>query len=386
MDDISLQLRRWSGALADSTPVTSIDELEASLATTPGNRSRQRLLAAAASVVVVAAGITAIAVLGGDDDPAPATPTDTATPESSTTAPPAAPTPAERLAGFPSAPTAVAPVEEIPLLLPTAPMPGDGPPAAYGATATPIGGGFHQVFADAGRDVVITLRTVVTGPIDEFDPNLEQIPEDARPLIPGAALDRATARPVDVDGWDAAYHSGEGGEVALWAAAPDGWVHMSATGLNESEVETIVRDMRRRGPDQPGWDLPRSGELVEIAGAWEFSTSQRRLVWFEDDQIVAEMWSAPGLTFLVASALGDGFEQVEINGAEGWYSSRDDRSYAVWSPDGINLVLLAVTGDQADALDVARGVVEASQADYDAMTTTAWPDGFWDQDLPPTLF
>lgn len=375
MDDISIQLRRWSTALADSAPITPIDEVESGPPTTPGGRSRTRVLAAAASVVVVGAGITAIAVFGSDNDPAPTSPTEVTTPESSTTTPsststtsttaPPAP-PVDRLAGWPARPSERLPVDAVPLLAPTVSIPHAQLPVR--GAIEPVGNSliaptFTQVFANEERDALIRLQTQPNG--------VETTPPSMR---------RATT----IDGWDSAFQARDCTTCPVHLVANDsgGWVRLIGTGLDEAEAETIVQHMRGREPGVPGWDLPPGSDLVEISAGWNDNDPERHLIWYvpwaTSWRPVAEMYSSAGLADLVGTSLGTEFERVDINGVEGWYRLMFTSGTVVWSPDGVTTVVLRVSDAGIDALTLARSFIEVDEATYNSMTTTERPEGLGD--------
>jgi hypothetical protein len=278
-----------------------------------------------------------------------------------TTAPTTHPVPfttpiTDRLESWPSAPTETPSVDDIPRLLATAPMASFGVPVRTedegSSSAT-----FTQVFADADRDILLSLHTSPA--------RVDLTPADQR-------------QPVPIEGWDDAYFT-EGSGLRLVASDPSGFVILTGIGITPDEAVSTVAAMQRRTSGTPGWDLPtQAASLVEITGAWNGATAQRTLTWFDGDRVVAQMLTSPGHTDLISQALGAEFERVDVNGAIGWLNASDDRRAIVWSPEGTTFVVLGVVDPRIDPLTVARSVIEFSSSDYESATTTALPLGVGD--------
>jgi hypothetical protein len=244
--------------------------------------NNRRWLAVAASILVAAGGIVAIANLDSDDPgrigpathptstdtdttaattpsttspssepavaraPASSTPTTTTVPTTTTTAPAATSNPEDRLASWPAAPVGPFPANDIPRLLPTVSITPAGTPVRAqvdGGSASL--GTFTQVFANAERDILLTLQTHPNG--------IDLTPTEMR-------------LPVTIDGWDDAF--GTIRALRLVASDPSGYVRLSGTGIDQDEAVAIIATMQRRPDDIPGWDLaPQFEDLAEINGA-----------------------------------------------------------------------------------------------------------------------
>ena len=378
MPDLTEQLRTWSNSLAESVDPTGLEQVKS---TPLDNHSNRRWLAAAASVVVIAVGLFAVATLGNGeaDQTSPATnppltdatasttaevPAGTSPPttpsttgSSTTTATSTLPNPTDRLAAWPAAPSAPTPADDIPRLLPTAPISPSGTPVRGqydgGSSAPPT---FTQVFADAERNVLITLQT---------QPNsIESTPAEMR-------------QPLTIEGWDDAFATA--GDLRLVASDPSGFVRLTGSGLDNDEAAAIIASMQRRTDGSPGWDLsPEHAGLVEINGAWSDSAGQRFVTWFDGNRVVAQMLSSPAHTDLISQALGSEFEQVDVNGVAAWFNADEYRRSIVWSPDGTTIVVLGVADERIDPLAVAVSVTEFGVEDYETRTTTEFPSGLGD--------
>lgn len=389
MRDVSEQLREWSSALAQTVEPTTLEDIASPTAPSGGFDSRRWIAAVAASALVIGAGVVAITAMGNEgsdqigpvlDPPqtdidgttastqpsttqssgpavVPVTPStiqSTTTSSSSTTAEPT--NPEDRLEGWPSAPTAPTPVDDIPAFLPTATIASAGTPVraqADGGSAAPPT--FTQVFADADQNVLLTIQT---------QPNsIESTPGELR-------------QPITIDGWDDAFTSSDG--LRLVASDPGGFVRLTGTGLDVEQAAAIVRSMQRRPDGVPGWDLAPGFDLVEINGAWNDSAGQRFVTWFEGDRVVAQMLASPAHTDLIDQALAPAFERVDVNGMDGWLSTSGGRRSIVWSPDGSTIVVLGVADDRIDPVAIAESVKEFDSGEYAAMTTTEVPAGVGD--------
>lgn len=266
------------------------------------------------------------------------------------------PEPGDRLASWPDAPTDPTPAEDIALLLPTTPIASAGTPVrarVEGASAAPAT--FTQVFADADRDILLTLQT---------QPNsIESTPPEMRV-------------PLTIGGWDDAFATD--GDLRVVASDPGGFVRLSGTGMGDEEAVSIITSMQRRPGGVAGWDLSPDSGLFEITGAWNDSAGQRVVTWFDGDRVVAQMLTSPGLTDLIAPALGRSFERVDVNGTAGWLNTDDARRAIVWSPDGTTMAVLGVADDRIDPLTVAASVTDVDVADYESRTTTETPVGVGD--------
>ncbi len=322
-----------------STPVTSTSTVTAPATSEPApTTAEQTTTAAPATTTIVEE------------------PTTTASP-ATTTVPTAGPAFEDRLAAWPSPPVAPSSVDDIPRFLPTASIAPAGVPVRAGA----VGGSaaqatFTQVFADADRDILLTLQSQPTG--------IDATPSEMR-------------RPVTIDGWDDAYDS-DGG-LRLVAVDPSGLVRLAGTGIDTDQAVSIITTMQRRSAGIPGWELSTEFDgLVEINGAWNDSAGQRFVTWFDGDRVVAQMLTSPAHTDLIGQALGPAFEQVDVNGAVGWLNANDGRRFIVWSPDGTTVVVLGVADERVDPLAVARTMTELSVADYESATTIEIPAGVGD--------
>lgn len=383
MPDLSDQLRDWAQSLADSVDPVDIDNVKSPVTAPidgPGNR---RWLAAAASIIVIAAATFAVATLPSDQPdqiipatkpelvgatvPTATTATDTspfsnpdAVPQRSTSpaaTEPLAPTvptttvPEDRLAAWPPPPVPI-PVDDIPHLLPTTEVAPGGAPVrgqTGGDIAAPAT--FTQVFADADRDILLTLQTQPGG--------VESTPAEMR-------------QPIAIDGWDDAFLTA--GPLRLVASDPGGFVTLTGSGINGDQAAALVASMERRPRGAPGWDLAGAfGDLIEINGAWNDSAGQRSVTWFDGDSIVAQMLTSPAHTDLISQALMPTFEQVDVNGTTGWLHPNDARRSIVWSPDGNTIVVLAVVDDRIDPLAIARSVTELTATEYESSTTAQVP-------------
>ncbi len=351
----------------------------------------RRWLAVAASVLVIGAGIFAVATLGNDDPeqistatnpaptevdsttattqpatsptsdpdvvPAPQSTTPTTTDSPTTTAAPPPMNPEDRLEAWPAAPAAPDPVDDIPRLLPTAPITMAGTPlraqADGGSAAAPT---FTQVFADAERDVLITLQT---------QPNsIESTPAEFR-------------QPLTIAGWDDAFATDS--SLRVVASDPSGFVRLMGTGIDNEQAAEIIASMQRRPDGIPGWDLaPSNTGLVEINGAWNDSAGQRFVTWFDGDRVVAQMLTSPAHSDLINQALTPAFDSVDVNGVDGWLNPNDTRRSIVWSPDGTNIVVLGVADARIDPLVLALSVTELNAAEFESRTTTEIPAGIGD--------
>ncbi len=388
MHDVPEQLREWSKTLANAVDPTEIDRIKSPMSSPRTVDSNRRWLAVAASVLVVAVGIFAVATLGSDDadrmspatnpprtdvttatdppttsptsdpDVAPVTSSDTPTTTNApTTTPTTTTNPEDRLAAWPSAPATPTPVDDIALLLPMEPITPAGSPVraeADGGSAAPAT--FTQIFADADRDILLTLQTQPNG-IESTPPELRQ--------------------PVPIDGWDDAFATE--GSLRLVASDPSGFIRLTGTGLDNEEAVAIIASMQRRPNGTPGWDLgPGSEGLAEVNGAWNDSAGQRFVTWFDGDRVVAQMLTSPAHTDLIAQALSPTFESVDVNGAAGWLTTNGDRRSIVWSPDGTTIVVLGVADDGIDPLTIAASVSELDVVVYESRTTTEVPAGVGD--------
>lgn len=396
MRDISDQLREWSNSLAESVDPVELDRTRSLQATSTEPATKPRWLAIAASIVLVVGGVVAIGLPRNrdSDDITPATtpsnPTDvpettpettpetSATPSPTTTdavvAPPqqsttsttdasttstATPQPADRLSSWPAPSDQLIQVDDIPALLPGAQLPSAGLPVRAqtegGSAAQPT---FTQVFADAGRSILLTLQTT---------PNsVETTPDQMR-------------QPTTIEGWDDAFFTD--GSLRLVASDPSGYVRLTGTGLDDEQAAALIASMQRRPDGSPGWNLPAESGLVEINGAWNDSAGQRVVTWFDGTRVIAQMLISPSHTDLIAEALGPDFdplEQVDVNGHVGWMNATPGRRSVVWSPDGTNIVVLGIADDRLDPLTVASSVTTVDIADYEARTTTEVPAGLGD--------
>lgn len=374
MPDISDQLRNWSKRLADATPAADIETITSPSTTTDASTSGRRWLAVAASVIVVTGGILAIAVLRDKDSgpglPAtntapidtnnsPATPTSPPITEPvspSSSVPGAAATPDDRFEAWPAKPTDLVPIDDVPRFLPAMQIPVAGIPVraeSGGGSAAPAT--FSQVFADAERDIVITLQTRPVGS--------DSTPAELR-------------QPVAIEGWDDSYTTRD--DLPVVASDVSGFVRLTGTGIGLDEAVSIIETMRRRPDGIPGWDLSDlHGDLLEINGAWIDSAAQRLVTWFDGDRVVAQMVTSPSYTQF-ANMLGNSFDKVDASGADGWLNSTDRRRTIVWSPDGTTIAVLAVVDDSIDPLATAQSVDEFGVAEYESLTTTEIPAGVGD--------
>jgi hypothetical protein len=292
-------------------------------------------------------------------EPAPtiiAEPTTTAAP-ATTTFPATAPSFADRLASWSSAPRGPAPVDDIPRFLPTASIAPAGVPvradAEGGSSAQAT---YTQVFADADRDILLTLQSQPGG--------IDVTPSEMR-------------QPVTIDGWDDAYRT-DGG-LRLVALDLSGVVRLAGTGIDMDQAVSMIETMQRRAAGTPGWDLSiEFVGLVEINGAWNDSAGQRFVTWFDGDRVVAQMLLSPAHTDVITQALGPAFEQVDVNGAQGWLNENTGRRALVWSPDGTTIVVLGIADERIDPLAVARSTTALIAADYESATTTEIPSGVGD--------
>ena len=264
--------------------------------------------------------------------------------------------PEDRLASWPAAPAGPTPVDDIPYLFPTAPI----APAGTPVRAQFDGGGpapaiFAQVFADADRDIVLTLQTQPNG--------LDATPDEMR-------------QPLTIDGWDDAFATT--GALLVVASDPSGFVLLTGTGIDNDQGASIIESMKRRPDGIAGWDLSPDTGLIEINAAWNESSGQRSVTWFDRNRVVAQMLTSPAHTNLISQTLGPIFERVDVNGTTGWLNGDGPRRSIVWSPDGTTIVVLGVVDDRIDPLTVAASVTELSGPDYDSRTTTEVPAGVGD--------
>ena len=391
MPEITDQLRDWSKALARAVDPADIERIKSPMTSTDTPNTNRRWLAVAASVLVIGAGMFAVATLGSSDSdqidtatdplltevegttatttpatsptsdpdvvPTPQTTTPTTTDSPTITAAPTPVNPEDRLEAWPPAPAAPAPVDDIPRLLPTAPLTTAGTPvraqADGGSAAAPT---FTQVFADAERDILLTLQT---------QPNsIESTPAEFR-------------QPLTIDGWDDAFATDA--SLRVVASDPSGFVRLSGTGINNEQAAEIIASMQRRPDGVPGWDLaPDNAGLVEINGAWNDSAGQRFITWFDGTRVVAQMLTSPAHTDLISQALTPAFDSVDVNGVDGWLNSDDTRRSIVWSPDGTNIVVLGVADSSIDPVALASSVIELDAAEFESRTTTENPAGLGD--------
>ncbi len=387
MHDPTDQLREWSKALAQDLEPTDIERIKSRMTLTDTANNR-RWLAVAASVLVIGVGLVAVATLGNGDanqvstatipvttdvdtttepatsptsdpevvqSPPSTSPTTTDSPE--TTDGPTPVNPEDRLEAWPAAPAAPAPVEDIPRFLPTAPIAVAGTPVSAqadgGSAAAPT---YTQIFADADRNILLTLQT---------QPNsIESTPAEVRQAL-------------TIAGWDDAFATE--GSVRVVASDPSGFVRLTGTGVDNEQAAEIIASMQRRPDGLPGWSLsPGNAGLVEINGAWNDSAGQRFVTWFDGDRVVAQMLTSPAHTDLINQALAPAFDSVDVNGGDGWLNPNDSRRSIVWSPDGINIVVLGVVDSRIDPLDLAASVTELDAADFESRTTTEIPAGVGD--------
>ena len=394
MHDPTDQLREWSKALAQALEPADIERTKSPMTLNNTANNNRRWLAVAASVLVIGVGLVAVATLGNGDAnqistatnpvttevdtttepatpptsnpdvvqvPQSTTPTTTDSPETTdpptTTAGPTPVNPEDRLEAWPAAPAALAPVEDIPRFLPTAPITAAGTPvraqADGGSAAAPT---YTQIFADADRDILLTLQT---------QPNsIESTPAEFR-------------QPLTIAGWDDAFATE--GSVRVVASDPSGFVRLTGTGVDDEQAAQIIASMQRRPDGLPGWNLsPGNAGLVEINGSWNDSAGQRFVTWFDGDRVVAQMLTSPAYSDLINQALAPAFDSVDVNGADGWLNPNDSRRSIVWSPDGINIVVLGVADSRIDPLDLAASVTELNAGDFESRTTTDVPAGVGD--------
>jgi hypothetical protein len=387
MPDVTDQLRAWSEALARAVQPADLDQVTSPSTAADTPRSNRRWLAVAASVLVIATGILALATLDNGEPAQIGTVTTSAENTTGTTRPAASPTsdpdvvatppstvpattdapattsapapvnPEDRLEAWPAAPDAPAPVDEVPRFLPTASITVAGTPvraqADGGTAAAPI---FTQVFADAERDILITLQTA---------PNsVESTPEEFR-------------RPLTIAGWDDAFATA--GSVRVVASDPSGYVRLLGTGIDDEQAAEIIASMQRRPDGIPGWDVgPGYPDLVEVNGAWNDSAGQRFITWFDGDRVVAQMLTSPAYTDLVPQALAPAFDRVDVNGVDGWLNPSEPRRSIVWSPDGTTIIVLGVADDRVDPLALAASVMQLDATEFEARTTTQFPAGIGD--------
>jgi hypothetical protein len=394
MHDPTDQLREWSKALAQGLEPADIERIKSPMTLTDSANNNRRWLAVAASVLVIGVGLVAVATLGNGDAnqistatnpvttevdtttepatsptsdpevvqvPPSTTPTTNDSPETTdpptTTAGPTPVNPEDRLEAWPAAPAAPAPVEDIPRFLPTAPITVAGTPVRAqvdgGSAAAPT---YTQIFADADRDILLTLQT---------QPNsIESTPAEFR-------------QPLTIAGWDDAFTTE--GSVRVVASDPSGFVRLTGTGVDNEQAAEIIESMQRRPDGLPGWNLsPGNAGLVEINGSWNDSAGQRFVTWFDGDRVVAQMLTSPAHTDLINQALAPAFDSVDVNGVDGWLNPDDSRRSIVWSPDGINIVVLGVVDSRIDPLVLAASVTELNAADFESRTTTEIPPGVGD--------
>jgi hypothetical protein len=378
MPDITDQLRDWSDSLAQAVEPVDLEAITSTSTTRETPDLDRRWLAVAASVLVVGAGIVAVATLGNSEPGQVNTATNPATTPSATSptsepgaisAPPATtelsatatasapPNPQDRLEAWPAGPAAPVPVDDVPRFLPEAPITIAGTPVRWqangGIAAAPT---FTQVFADAARDILVTLQT---------QPNsIESTPAEFR-------------QPITIAGWDDAFTTD--GSVRVVASDPSGYVRLTATGIDNEEAAGIIASMQRRSAGVPGWDLgPDNMQLVEINGAWNDAAGQHVVTWFDGDRVVAQMLTSPSHSDLIAQSLAPTFDRVIVNGVDGWLNPDDTRRTLVWSPDGTNIVVLGVADARIDPLDLASSITEVDEAEYNARTTTEVPVGVGD--------
>jgi hypothetical protein len=379
MPDITDQLRDWSDSLAQAVEPVDLEAITSASTTRETPDLDRRWLAVAAAVVVVGVGLGAVAALGNGEQRQAGTATIPATTPSATSptsesgavsAPPptttessptatasAPPNPQDRLEAWPAAPAAPVPVDDIPRFLPEAPITIAGTPVRWqangGIAAAPM---FTQVFADAERDILVTLQT---------QPNsIESTPAELR-------------QPITIAGWDDTFITD--GSVRVVASDPSGYVRLTATGIDNEQAAGIIASMQRRPGGVPGWDLgPGNAELVEINGAWNDAAGQHVVTWFAGDRVVAQMLTSPSHTDLIAQSLAPTFDRVNVNGVDGWLNPSDTRRTLVWSPDGTNIIVLGVADARIDPLDLASSITEVDAAEYNARTATEVPVGVGD--------
>ncbi|MGE5210585.1 MAG: hypothetical protein ACM3MM_04930 [Acidobacteriota bacterium] len=212
------------------------------------------------------------------------------------------------------------------------------------------------MFADAERDILITLQT---------QPNsIESTPAELR-------------QPITIAGWDDVFTTD--GSVRVVASDPSGYVRLTATGIDNEQATQLIASMQRRGAGIPGWDFgPGSSDLVEINSAWNDAAGQHVVTWFSGDQVIVQMLTSPSHTDLIAQSLAPTFDRVDVNGVDGWLNPDNTRRTLVWSPDGTNIVVLGVADARIDPLQLASSVIEVDTAEYEARTTTEVPAGVGD--------
>lgn len=391
MHDPTDQLHEWSKALARAVEPADIERIKSPMTLTDTAKNNRRWLAVAASVVVIGVGTVAIATIGNDDasqistatNPAstevdtttattqpatsptsepdvvevPQSTTSTTTGSPTTTAAPTPVNPQDRLEAWPAAPAEPAPVDDIPRFLPTAPITAAGTPvraqADGGSAAAPT---FTQIFADADRDIVLTLQTQPN--------NIDSTPAEFR-------------QPLIISGWDDAFATVDSLRVVV--SDPSGFVRLTGTGIDNEQAAEILASMQRRPDGLPGWDLSAGNAgLVEINGAWNDSAGHRFVTWFDGDRVIAQMWTSPAHTDLINQALAPSFDSVEVNGVDGWLDPNDSRRSIVWSPDGTNIVVFGVADARINPLDIAASVTELNATDFESRTTTEIPAGVGD--------
>lgn len=285
------------------------------------------------------------------------TTTPTATPTTAATTAPTTPGSDDMLGAWPPPPEMVVPVADIARYAPSAPIPAAGSPvrgeAAGGRGSAPT---FTQVFADADRNVLVTLQTQPGG--------IDITPEQMR-------------TPLAIDGWDDAFLTE--GALRIVAADPGGFVQLSGIGLDADRAAAVIETMERRPDGSAGWDLTGNDlGLIEVNGAWNDSAGQRSLTWFDGDRVVAQLLISPAATDLIDQALTPTFVLVDVNGRDAWLNSDEQRRSIVWKLDDDSVAVLAVTDASIDPLVIARSVVETTPDDYEAQTTTQFPAGVGD--------
>jgi hypothetical protein len=301
-----------------------------------------RLLAAATVLVPVAAGCGDDASVSG---PATSGVGTTATSVVEATSVPLVPSEVDDLlARWPSPASTPLGLADIPMLLPSVPIPGtpirweNGPPSASGFVD------YSQHWIDAAGGVLLSIQT------------------DLAQGYPGGG------DPVTIAPWDSAYFATSTGTTHLVLNDPSGVVSLWSNGLDREQMTAIAASLRPRSSGAPGWDAALPAGFTPVHEGWEIGGASRWLQW--SDAELSIMGSYPSV--ITNAAQQAVFDRVtDIDGAPALVYGTGEWSAVSWSPAPDIVVVFAAYGTPDEVLLIARSVAPVDQATWNSASTPA---------------
>lgn len=324
--------------------------------TVPHRRRRWMLGAVAAAIVVLVTGV--LAFNRGDDAVAPTTdpgevtdpPEATSAPDTTLpeTSPPSQPDVPILLEDWPWGGDSPGSVEDLPLLLPSEPVPNQE--RIVRSESVESGFAFAeyvQTYVDTDDNAWLLVRTVAEpAPATPEEFRTEQIDTSAW-----------------VNPWTDAYLvQSPGNVVFVELAAPGGLVEIRAFNLEESAVINLARTMQRRPSTQPGWDLEPPAGLRQFAESE--SGPQRALVWFDAEGTpIAELRIQAENAEAVITGWSETAEvdTIDLDGTPVVIAVDGIRVTVAWTTEGAE-VLFGYVGDRDAAERIARSIAPVDEA------------------------